>query len=139
MKRLLIITAVTTLAAALSAPAIAGPGPHGGPGWGAPPPAWSAPAPGHWDRGFRPYHRHYYHHDWDWAWPLGVGAAVLATAAVLNIGSSATKYVEINTPQPAASLPPPPPAVDYFYCPASHGYYPTVPRCPTGWLKISPQ
>ncbi len=36
--------------------------------------------------------------------------------------------------------PPPPPADNYYYfCRNPEGYYPQVPSCPGGWLRVLPE
>lgn len=34
--------------------------------------------------------------------------------------------------------PPPPPQQYWYYCEDPKGYYPYVPQCPKGWMKVVP-
>ena len=34
--------------------------------------------------------------------------------------------------------PPPPEPTYYYYCRAPRGYYPQVPNCPSGWMRVLP-
>ncbi|WP_298138102.1 hypothetical protein [Acidiferrobacter sp.] len=34
--------------------------------------------------------------------------------------------------------PPPPPPTYYYYCRDPQGYYPRIPNCPSGWLRVVP-
>ena len=138
MKNIAVIAAAA-LCLAVSAPAMAAPhgghGPHGGPRIHHP-----APPPHH-------YHGHRYHRD-HYYWPLGVGAVALTAAVLAASAANSSSSTTVVTAPPAPTLQPPAPvtigqpqsapAAEYFYCPAANGYYPTVPTCPEGWVKISP-
>jgi len=42
---------------------------------------------------------------------------------------------------PETEVQPPPPVEEplyWYYCPDPAGYYPDVPRCPKGWLRVVP-
>ena len=43
--------------------------------------------------------------------------------------------VELVTP-PVGTAPPPPPTQHWYYCQASHSYYPYVASCPGGWEQV---
>lgn len=150
MKKFIAVAAAALIAVTLSAPVSARPGGPGGPGHGphGPHAGQFRPAP-------PPFHGPRHWHGWgyyDYAWPIGLGLfAITATAALANSSSSA-QVIEAQPVQPAPAAPVnisinagngqsqvSQPAQDYFYCPAQNGYYPMVPRCPTGWVKISPQ
>lgn len=111
MKKFISALVAGAMLAVAAAPALAGPGgPGPGPGWGpGPGPRWHAAPPPPPRGGWGWGHR--YWGPGDWILPFGVGVGLLALAATQ----------------------------DYFYCPAQKGYYPTIPSCLTGWIKITPQ
>ncbi|KAB7896792.1 hypothetical protein GA565_12855 [Rouxiella sp. S1S-2] len=45
--------------------------------------------------------------------------------------------VYVTPPAPRVYVEKPTPVVSY-YCRSPEGYYPQVPRCPSGWLKVAP-
>ena len=77
--------------------------------------------------------------------PSGVGLLALAAtpshttstvpAAPVQTQPAPPVNVTINNTPASSSVA----TQDYFYCPAQKGYYPTIPSCPTGWIKITPQ
>ncbi|GBO93905.1 hypothetical protein MESMUL_12590 [Mesosutterella multiformis] len=83
----------------------------------------------------------------DWILPFGVGVGLLALAATPSHTTSTVPAAPVQTqPAPPVNVTinntPASSSVatqDYFYCPAQKGYYPTIPSCPTGWIKITPQ
>lgn len=160
MKKWLTVIGVALAIATSAAPSLArpggpgpGPGPMGHPhGMHGPGPRWHhapPPPPPRFGPGPRYWHRDYYD-----LWPIGVSLLAISAA---KQSSAAPAYDPLSVP-PAATISSQPAAPvninintgkteeatqpqgqDYFYCPASNGYYPTIPRCPTGWVKISPQ
>lgn len=83
----------------------------------------------------------------DWILPFGVGVGLLALAATPSHTTSTVPAAPVQTqPAPPVNVTinntPASSSVatqDYFYCPAQKGYYPTIPSCPTGGIKITPQ
>lgn len=147
MKKFISALVAGALLAVAAGPALAGPGgPGPGPGWGpGPGPRWHAAPPppprGGWGW------RHHYWGGGDWILPFGVGVGLLALAATPSHTTSTVPAAPVQT-QPAPPInvtinnAPASSSVatqDYFYCPAQKGYYPTIPSCLTGWIKITPQ
>lgn len=158
MKKWLTAIGVALAIAASTAPSLArsggpGPGPMMHPhGIHGPDPRWHhapPPPPPRFGPGPRYWHRDYYD-----LWPIGVSLLAISAAKQSN---AAPAYDPLSVPptvvapsQPVAPIninintgkaeeSPQPQRQDYFYCPASNGYYPTIPQCPSGWVKISPQ
>lgn len=143
MKKFISALVAGAMLAVAAAPALAGPGgPGPGPGWGpGPGPRWHAAPPppprGGWGWGHR------YWGPRDWILPFGVGVGILALAATPSHTTSTVPAAPVQTqPAPPVNVTinntPASSSVatqDYFYCPAQKGYYPTIPSCPTGWIK----
>ena len=106
-----------------------------------PAPAGMPPPRGGWGWGHR------YWGPGDWILPFGVGVGLLALAATPSHTTSTVPAAPVQTqPAPPVNVTinntPASSSVatqDYFYCPAQKGYYPTIPSCPTGWIKTTPQ
>jgi hypothetical protein len=84
----------------------------------------------------RGYHGHYHGHSGNnsalwWGLGAGVGLGMLGALAV-------RPYYQ--APQPYSAYPPmviqPAPIVVHLWCPAYQAYYPYVPSCPGGWLRV---
>lgn len=143
MKKFISALVAGAMLAVAAAPALAGlGGPGPGPGWGpGPGPRWHAAPPppprGGWGWGHR------YWGPGDWILPFGVGVGLLALAATPSHTTSTVPAAPVQTqPAPPVNVTinntPASSSVatqDYFYCPAQKGYYPTIPSCPTGWIK----
>ena len=152
MKRQTGIALVGILAAILATGACAQPRPgpaHFGPMGHHGPVAGNfrhwGPGPGYRSYGPR-YYGHHHHGYWhDWVWPVGLGIGLIGLAAAADNARSTRSVETVYAPPAAApvnitinSAEPYRPQQDYYYCPAQRGYYPTVPACPSGWVRILP-
>ena len=83
-------------------------------------------------RGGHRHHGHHGHHGGHfsfWLGPLWYPYYYHETAVIVE---ERTGYVE----RPASAMPA---ESWWYYCESAGGYYPNVPSCPKGWVKVPPR
>jgi hypothetical protein len=107
-----------------------------------------SPVPGHADRGGHGYTGHAYRshghrgHGHRGLHRAGGVRVFISPGLVVPFGSYWGPYPDrpvVMAPSPRVyAEPAPPPPHYWYYCDASHAYYPYVPQCPGGWRQVLP-